>query len=111
MGVFVLLLAVIALGIVSFKLPCAEWIFTQIEWSPVEYFATKMCTNVEESAECARRCNSWLPWSVCPRQCFPCYYAIDEWPRLCVEVFFSGTLLLSVLGLIVQRHLIWRHKW
>eukprot|EP01084_Bolivina_argentea_P176220 304996_1 len=109
-SVFVLLIGTILFGILTFKLPLGKYTYDMIQWSPIEYFSRKQCRN--RSPQCETECNSWLPWSECPRRCWPCYLLpLDEWTQFYIEVFFSGVLCLSLVGLIAQRELIWRHKW
>ena len=108
---FIVMVVVVTLfGIITFKLPFAEFIFQQIEWEPIQYFAWKQCKNMD--AACESMCNPYFPWNDCPRRCFPCWYdPMDPWKETYTAIFFSGAFVLAVLGLLVQRELIWRHKW
>eukprot|EP01084_Bolivina_argentea_P130761 230847_1 len=109
-SIIILCIGIILFGILTFKLPFAEYIYKMIEWSPITFFSNKLCRN--KSIECMKQCNSWLPWNYCPYYCFPCYLEpLNEWTQIYIQVFFSGVLLLSCLGLFAQRQLIWRHKW
>lgn len=105
----IMCIGVVLLGLISFKLPAADFVWEMIEWSPIEYAATKVCEN--KSPECISKCNAWWPKTICPRECFPCYLEIDEWTMMCIQIVFSGLLCLSIIGLWVQRKLIWRHAW
>jgi len=101
---------VLVLGLLSFKLPLTDFVWRNIEWSPLHFCAHIDCEG--GNADCDRQCNSWLPWTECPRHCHPCFYrALDEWTAMGIEIASSGVLCLSVLGLFVQRQLIWRHCW
>ena len=109
-SVIILFIGIILFGITTFKLPFAEFVYEKISWSPVRYFSHITCP---QSRRCQMECtNSWFVWNECPQRCWNlCYFEIDEWHQMYIEIFFSGVLVLSVLGLFAQRRLIWRHKW
>ena len=94
-----LLIAIVIVGLLTFKLPIANYVWDLIEWHPKylvtskehylrqeEYFI-KLNEYIQDGKEldkseqrwiddawdiiyfCEDHCNSWLPWKECPRNC------------------------------------------
>ena len=131
-----LMIAILIVGLITFKLPIADYVWNLIEWNPTNLVSNYQCSfrhnpqfvklintqdkTVEENMEieniwtiiyhCENECNSWLVWKECPRDCPMIIERGNERIEWWLNVLSSGAIILGMVGLWIIRDLIWRRK-
>ena len=131
-----LFISMVIVGLITFKLPIANYVWGVIEWNPkhlsysyecairndrgFNHMINKQEKTAEEEEEieniwtliyyCENECNSWLFWKECPYTCpmnmLSNNIQIEWW----LDVLSSGAIILGAVGLWIIRDLIWRRK-
>lgn len=114
--ILLLIIGIFITGFISkiLYIPVSDKVFYWIEWNPVISLSPKICKfkgNEYWEDICGKCMNSWNIWGECAPICYNiCGYVDENVNEYWIIVWFNGLFIVGLIGLILIREMIWRHK-